>query len=140
MRVLLIDAPPRQIVERRNDTPEFNRLSVAVLARTSRPNGHVVARIDATFECLSYDDRVARAELFKPDLVGLATSSNEAIPPERVAAQIKQAIRGVAAADGALVTNKSRMHVGDQDTIPMPAGRESTVLTARGCPSLAGSA
>lgn len=196
MRVLLINAPPHQIVERMYDTPEFTRLSLATLAGFIRPHGHQVACIDAKFERLNYDDVVARAKEFKPDLVGLTAFTNEVKPAARVAALIKKAIPDVKTilggvhmtaipersmdefgmfdfgaigegeqtlldlikalesrgdlhgvdgliwrdSGGAVVKNKPRMDIGDQDTIPMPAGRESTVLTARGCPSLAGSA
>lgn len=198
MRVLLINAPPHQIVERMYDTPEFTRLSLATLAGFIRPHGHTVACIDAKFERLNYDDVVARAKEFKPDLVGLTAFTNEVKPAARVAALIKQAIPGVktilggvhmtaipersmeefgmfdfggigegeqtlldlinalekngdlhtvdgliwrdAAHGGTVVKNKPRMDIGDQDSIPMPAwdlmpaGREYTVMTARGCP------
>ncbi|MBI4881843.1 MAG: B12-binding domain-containing radical SAM protein [Planctomycetes bacterium] len=195
MRVQLINAPPRQIVERMYDTPEFTRLALATLAGYLRPHGHEVSCVDAKFERLGYDAVLERVRGFRPDVVGLTAFTNEVKSAGQVAALIKRElpeactvlggvhmtaipertmdefpqfdcgvigegertllelcqalaagrdlgqVDGLIHRSGGLLTrNGPRQEIADPDSIPMPAwdlmpaAREYTVMTARGCP------
>lgn len=89
MRVLLINPPPYQRVDR-YDTPDFTRLGLACLAAKLRADRLAeVEIVDGKFERLSYaaiDERVRR---FRPDLVGLTAFTNEIKPAAQVAALVK---------------------------------------------------
>jgi radical SAM superfamily enzyme YgiQ (UPF0313 family) len=90
VRVLLINAPPHQRVDR-YDSPDFTRLGLACLAAQLRADGVArVAIVDAKFERLSYDEVLERVRAFGPDLVGLTAFTNEIKPAARVARMVKR--------------------------------------------------
>lgn len=95
MRVLFINAPPHQIVERMYDTPEYTRLALATLAAYVRPHGHEVACVDAKFEQLGYEEVVRRAKEYRPDVVALTAFTNEVKPAARVARLVKRELPDV---------------------------------------------
>jgi len=95
VRVLLVNPPPHQRVDR-YDTPDFTRLGLACLAARLRADGAAdVAIVDAKFERLSYADVLRRVRDLRPDVVGLTAFTNEIKPAARVARMVKAEAPGV---------------------------------------------
>lgn len=89
MRVLLINPPPYQRVDR-YDTPNFTRLGLVCLAAKLRADRLAdVAIVDGKFERLSYDAIRERVRRFAPDVVGLTAFTNEIKPAAQVARMVK---------------------------------------------------
>lgn len=104
MRVLLVNPPPRMLVDQ-FDTPDFGRVGLAYLAGMLRRDPACeVAILDARLERLRHDQVLARVRAFAPDVVGLTAFTNEVKSAARVA-------RGVKRASPATVTVVGGAHV-----------------------------
>jgi len=91
MRVLLVNPPARMLVDQ-FDTPDFSRVGLAYLAAMLRRDPDCeVSLVDARLERLRHSDVLARAERFRPDVVGVTAFTNEVKAAARVARGIKRA-------------------------------------------------
>jgi anaerobic magnesium-protoporphyrin IX monomethyl ester cyclase len=96
LRVLLVNAPPFEVVEPWYDAPAFGRHGLACLAGYLREQpGFHVSVIDAKLERLSFEALAQRARGLAPDLVGLTAFTNEIKPAARAAEHLKRAVPGV---------------------------------------------
>lgn len=90
MRVLLVNPPPRMLVDQ-FDTPDFGRVGLAYLAAMLRRDPACeVAVVDARLERLRHDQVLARVRDFAPDVVGLTAFTNEVKGAARVARGVKR--------------------------------------------------
>jgi anaerobic magnesium-protoporphyrin IX monomethyl ester cyclase len=91
-KVVLVNPPPFQILERQYDTPRFGRMGLAYLAGYLRHHKTCeVEIVDAKLERLTFDATVERVLAAQPDLVGLGAFTCEVKPAARIARQIKAA-------------------------------------------------
>lgn len=93
LRVLLVNAPPFEVVEPWYDRPSFGRHGLACLAGHLRDHADVeLCVIDGKLERLSFEQVVERARDFGPDLIALTAFTNEINAVAHVTALLKQAL------------------------------------------------
>ncbi len=91
LKVLLICPPPVAVIEPWVDAPPYARNTLAYLAGYLRQYpGYDIKIIEAKFEQLSFQETLARALEFKPDIVGLTAYTQEIKPAAYVGGLIKQ--------------------------------------------------
>lgn len=93
LKVLLINAPPFEVVEPWYDRPSFGRHGLACLAGHLRAHAEVDLRIiDAKLERLSFEEVAARARALLPELIGLTAFTNEIAAVAHLASLLKRAL------------------------------------------------
>lgn len=89
MKVVLINPPPKKVVEERFDRPEYGHIGLAYLASYLGANGIDCEVIDAKLEGKGLREVVKKVEEYSPQVVGLTAMTHEISQAAKTARAIK---------------------------------------------------
>lgn len=90
MKVVLVNPPPRKVVEVRYDTPDYPHIGLGYIAGYLESKGVDVEVIDAKLARLSFDDMVNQICKLNPQIVGLTAMTHEIQQSADAAKEIKR--------------------------------------------------
>lgn len=92
MKVVLLNPPPKNIVELRYDLPDYPSIGLGYVAAYSEKKGIDITVIDAKLARLSLNDALKQLVELKPDIIGLTAMTHEIVRAAEAAGEIKKVL------------------------------------------------